>query len=1069
MAPTFFMILSSWQLLFIILFIPPTLSLPQTMGENSEAKALLKWKNSFDNHSQTLLSTWKNTSNLCIWQGIKCDKSNSISIINLENYGIKGTLHSLSFSSFPNLITINIYQNHFYGTIPPQIGNMSRVNILNFSLNSFDGSIPQEICKLKSLQKLDLSLCKLSGAIPNSIGNLSNLMFLDLGDNNLSGGPIPPEIGKLNKLNYLGIAHSNLIGSIPQEIGFLTNLAFIDLSRNSLSGAIPETIGNMTKLNQLVLSNNTMLSGPIPHTIWKMSNLTLLSLDRNNLSGSIPDSVQNLVNLNELALDVNQFSGTIPSTIGNLTNLIYLYLDINHFSGSIPDSIGNLINLDTLTLQENNLSGTVPTTIGNLMRLTVLELAANKLYGRIPQGLYNITSWYSFIVSKNDFIGHLPPHICSGGSLVYFNADQNHFTGPVPISLKNCSSIERIKLHVNQIEGDIAEDFGVYPNLEYVDLSDNKFHGTISSNWGKCLNLDTLKISNNNISGGIPLELIRLNKLGRLHLSSNQLTGELPKELGEMKSLIELEISNNHYYGNIPTEIGLLERLEDLDLGGNELRGMIPKEVVNLPRLRKLNLSRNKIEGSIPFKFGAALESLDLSGNSLNGEIPTSLEDLVQLSMLNLSHNMLSGTIPPNFQRTLDFVNLSDNQLEGPLPNIPAFLHASFESLKNNKGLCGNITGLAPCASNHNRKSRKVLLLVFPSLGALILVLCLVGILMYILRRKEKPMEENRSERVETQRGVQFSIWSHDGKMMFENIIEATENFDDKYLIGVGSQGNVYKAEMSAGMVFAVKKLHLVTDEETSFVSSKSFRSEIETLTGIKHRNIIKLHGYCQHSKFSFLVYKFLEGGSLDQTLNNDTQASAFDWEKRVNVVKGVANALSYMHHDCSPPIIHRDISSKNILLNLDYEAHVSDFGTAKFLKPGLHSLTQFAGTFGYAAPELAQTMKVNEKCDVYSFGVLALEIIMGKHPGDLISLFLSPSTRPMAYNMLLIDVLDQRPHQVIKPIDEEVILITRLAFACLSQNARSRPTMDQVSKMLAIGKSPSKNQLSVIRLGQLQ
>jgi hypothetical protein len=315
--------------------------------------------------------------------------------------------------------------------------------------------------------------------------------------------------------------------------------------------------------------------------------------------------------------------------------------------------------------------------------------------------------------------------------------------------------------------------------------------------------------------------------------------------------------------------------------------------------------------------------------------------------MLNLSHNILSGTIPQNFKRNLVFVNVSDNKLEGPLPKIPAFLDASFESFKNNKGLCGNITGLNSCPTNH---SKYVLQIVFIALGALILVLCAIGISMYILHQRKKPKEESQTVE-EAQRGVLFSIWSYDGKMMFENIIEATENFDDKYLIGVGSQGNVYKAELSAGMVVAVKKLHLVTDEEMSTYSSKSFMSEIETLTGIKHRNIIKLYGFCSHSKFTFLVYNFLEGGSLDHILNNDTQAAEFDWEKRVNVVKGVANALSYLHHDCSPPVIHRDISSKNVLLNLHYEAHVSDFGTAKFLKPGLLSWTQFAGTFGYAAP----------------------------------------------------------------------------------------------------------------------
>ncbi|AES80522.1 putative protein kinase RLK-Pelle-LRR-XI-1 family [Medicago truncatula] len=1054
--------------IIMILCVLPTLS----VAEDSEAKlALLKWKASFDNQSQSILSTWKNTTNPCSkWRGIECDKSNLISTIDLANLGLKGTLHSLTFSSFPNLITLNIYNNHFYGTIPPQIGNLSRINTLNFSKNPIIGSIPQEMYTLRSLKGLDFFFCTLSGEIDKSIGNLTNLSYLDLGGNNFSGGPIPPEIGKLKKLRYLAITQGSLVGSIPQEIGLLTNLTYIDLSNNFLSGVIPETIGNMSKLNQLMFANNTKLYGPIPHSLWNMSSLTLIYLYNMSLSGSIPDSVQNLINLDVLALYMNNLSGFIPSTIGNLKNLTLLLLRNNRLSGSIPASIGNLINLKYFSVQVNNLTGTIPATIGNLKQLIVFEVASNKLYGRIPNGLYNITNWYSFVVSENDFVGHLPSQMCTGGSLKYLSAFHNRFTGPVPTSLKSCSSIERIRIEGNQIEGDIAEDFGVYPNLRYVDLSDNKFHGHISPNWGKSLDLETFMISNTNISGGIPLDFIGLTKLGRLHLSSNQLTGKLPKEiLGGMKSLLYLKISNNHFTDSIPTEIGLLQRLEELDLGGNELSGTIPNEVAELPKLRMLNLSRNRIEGRIPSTFDSALASIDLSGNRLNGNIPTSLGFLVQLSMLNLSHNMLSGTIPSTFSMSLDFVNISDNQLDGPLPENPAFLRAPFESFKNNKGLCGNITGLVPCATSqiHSRKSKNILQSVFIALGALILVLSGVGISMYVFFRRKKPNEEIQTEE-EVQKGVLFSIWSHDGKMMFENIIEATENFDDKYLIGVGSQGNVYKAELPTGLVVAVKKLHLVRDEEMSFFSSKSFTSEIETLTGIKHRNIIKLHGFCSHSKFSFLVYKFMEGGSLDQILNNEKQAIAFDWEKRVNVVKGVANALSYLHHDCSPPIIHRDISSKNILLNLDYEAHVSDFGTAKFLKPDLHSWTQFAGTFGYAAPELSQTMEVNEKCDVYSFGVLALEIIIGKHPGDLISLFLSPSTRPTANDMLLTEVLDQRPQKVIKPIDEEVILIAKLAFSCLNQVPRSRPTMDQVCKMLGAGKSPLENQFHTIKLGQL-
>ncbi|RHN47207.1 putative protein kinase RLK-Pelle-LRR-XI-1 family [Medicago truncatula] len=210
--------------------------------------------------------------------------------------------------------------------------------------------------------------------------------------------------------------------------------------------------------------------------------------------------------------------------------------------------------------------------------------------------------------------------------------------------------------------------------------------------------------------------------------------------------------------------------------------------------------------------------------------------------MLNLSHNMLSGTIPSFSRMSLDFVNISDNQLEGRLPDNPAFLHAPFESFKNNKDLCGNFKGLDPCGS---RKSKNVLRSVLIAFGALILVLFGVGISMYTLCRRKKSNEKTKLK--QTQRGVLFSIWSHDGKMMFENIIEATENFDDKYLIGVGSQGNVYKAELSSGMVVAVKKLHIITDEEISHFSSKSFMSEIETLSGIRHRNIIKLHGFCSH------------------------------------------------------------------------------------------------------------------------------------------------------------------------------------------------------------------------------
>jgi serine/threonine protein kinase len=189
----------------------------------------------------------------------------------------------------------------------------------------------------------------------------------------------------------------------------------------------------------------------------------------------------------------------------------------------------------------------------------------------------------------------------------------------------------------------------------------------------------------------------------------------------------------------------------------------------------------------------------------------------------------------------------------------------------------------------------------------------------------------------------------HDGKLLYENIIAATEEFNSNYCIGEGGYGIVYKAVMPPERVVAVKKLHQSqTDKLSNF---KAFETEVRVLANIRHRNIVKLYGFCSHAKHSFLVYELIERGSLRKIITSEEQAIELDWMKRLNVVKGMAGALSYLHHSCSPPIIHRDITSNNILLDLEYEAHVSDFGTARLLMPDSSNWTSFAGTFGYTAP----------------------------------------------------------------------------------------------------------------------
>ncbi|XP_058083772.1 MDIS1-interacting receptor like kinase 2-like [Magnolia sinica] len=229
-----------------------------------------------------------------------------------------------------------------------------------------------------------------------------------------------------------------------------------------------------------------------------------------------------------------------------------------------------------------------------------------------------------------------------------------------------------------------------------------------------------------------------------------------------------------------------------------------------------------------------------------------------------------------------------------------------------------------------------------------------------------------------------------------------------------------------------VKKLHLLEIGDQS--DQKSFRNEIRALTEIRHRNIVKLYGFCSHARCSFLVYEYMERGSLASILSNDKGVAQLHWTLRVKVIKGVAHALSYMHHDCIMPIVHRDLSSNNILFNSELEAFVSDFGIARLLIPGSSNWTMLAGTHGYVAPKLAYTMRVTEKCDVYSFGVVALEVNMGRHPGELISSLSSSSSQ----ETLLKDILDQRLLDPMAEAAQEAIFVVSIAIACISPDPDS-------------------------------
>ncbi|XXG89756.1 hypothetical protein AAC387_Pa12g1684 [Persea americana] len=959
-----------------------------TGGETSiaeEAEALLQWKSNLQTQS---LSSWSPNQTTCLWLGISCDDQESVIQINLSNFSIQGKLDNFNFSSFLNLKDLNLTSNNISGDIPKLVGTLSKLTVLDLSKNQLSGPIPQEIC------------------------NLTNLAQLWMSDNRLIG-PIPSNVKKLIHLTHLMLSSNQISGPIPREVGMLESLTHLSLYTNRLMGRVPPSLGNLTNLERLFLAEN-------------------------KLSGTIPREIGNLVNLNQLGMPDNHLVGSIPSGMGNMTNLTILYLFGNNLSGSIPRELGNLKKLAGLSLSDNLLTGSIPSTLGNLTTVVLLFLGRCQLSGTIPtKEMENFTRLREFDVSDNNLYGHLPTEICSGGSLEWFTARNNHFQGPIPTSLRNCTDLIRVRLEQNQLTGNISQAFGVYPNLNFIDVSNNNLYGELSPNWGKCTNLTMLGLSSNKISGSIPSEIGQLTQLGVLDLSSNSLVGEIPKELEMLSVLLRLNLSRNQLSHKVQSEMGRLTNLEELDLSANRLSGPVPKQLGSLPKLRFLKLSQNNFDGSIPSNQPLNLQLLDLSHNLLSGEIPTQLGSLRKLENLNLSLNVLSGSIPSSIarQESLISLDLSNNQLEGPLPDGIAIERASPEAFQNNRGLCGIVSGLLPCNSSSaghgpTRKVSVVILLVVIAIVALLVVIMLAGIL-YCLKHRKKSTERGPQETSSGERNI-FSVLNYNGSDLYKDIIRATDNFDDKYFIGKGGCGSVYKAELPTPQVVAIKKLHSV--EEGDVADLRAFTNEIEVLTEIRHRNIVRLYGFCLHGEHKFLIYEFIGRGSLASFLRSNQAAVELDWIKRVKVVKGVAHALSYLHHDCIPPIVHRDISTNNILLRWNFEACVSDFGATRLLKPDSSNWTTLAGTYGCIAP------------------------------GELIySLSMSHDR-----NLLLKDVLDQHLPPPEDDVANEVILLMVFALACLQEHPQSRPTMRHVSEKLSDRMPPFPVSFNTITLSQL-
>ncbi|XP_048129000.1 probable leucine-rich repeat receptor-like protein kinase At1g35710 [Rhodamnia argentea] len=737
-----------------------------------------------------------------------------------------------------------------------------------------------------------------------------------------------------------------------------------------------------------------------------------------------------LRNLASLRLSDNYLHGIIPLQICVLPKLRHLDMSRNYLTGELPICLPNLTMLEVIDIQSNNISSRIPPELGNLKKLWYLDLGFNLLLGPIPPTLGLLSNLMHLDLGRNLFNGSIPLEIGKLTNLAYPSMEGNEFNGSIPSSIGNLKSLIELRLRLNSFNGSIPLEIGKLTNLAYPSMQGNEFYGSIPSAIGNLKSLIELRPCSNSFTGPIPPEIGKLTNLAYPSMEENEFSGSIPSAIGNLKSPIELRPCSNSFTGPVPSSLAHLTSLRVLDLRNNEFDGAIPLKLGNLKSLTHLDLSSNYFSGKIPHELGSLvmLNYLDLHNNSLHGSIPN-FKKLFSLEYIDLSCNHLTGEIPINLfnVRERDFHSHSLGGTDGSR-------RASTVTL---------MVGLIP-------------------LMAIPVISCLVLAYGLIFRRRVKSMQPETIEK----NGDFLSIWNYDGRIAYEDIINATEDFDIKYCVGTGDYGSVYRAQLPNGKIVALKKLHRLEAEDPSF--DKSFRNKVKHLIEVRHRSIIKLHGFCLHKRCMFLVYEYMERGSLFCALRDEVEAVELDWSKRLNIVWDMAHALSYPHHDCARPIIHRDISSNNILLDNKMQAFLSDFGTARLLEPNFSSnlTANIAGTHGYIALELAYTLVINEKCDVYSFGVVAMETIMGGHPADII-LILSTLFRE---DIMLHHILDPR-----LPIPREnstarsIVLVVALALACLSSNPKSRPTMKQVSETFRAPKLALPQPFHSISLAQLQ